>query len=185
MKNQKDQNPIFDIRISIGGYTLLEILVVLAVTAILTSFIFSYSTTAREQVILSIERAKILQQILRAKSLSISTFNNPDVPCAWGVHLDYGAQTYALASYSTSTCGGIADVSSITAISQNFPLDPAVIYAAGANRVEDILFIPPDPTVLLFVNGNTTTSQGFVYISAANGSATSAISVSDLGQISY
>lgn len=86
------------------GYTLIELLIVLAISAMLVAIAVSYTGAARSQTALSVESAGIANTIFEAKNLSLATYgtlsegNSPKV-CGYGVSVDYRNNTYSLFEY--------------------------------------------------------------------------------------
>lgn len=100
---------------NLGGFTISEMLVVIGVTVSLTSIVFVLGNPARQQVALSVEQARFSQIILRAKSLAVATFNQPPIPCGYGVAVDYANNKYSIFSYEKyigrkRDCANIGDV---------------------------------------------------------------------------
>ncbi len=185
------------------GFTLIEIIIVIAITTLLSGIIITYTSTGRSQVSLYVEEAKVAQTILRAKALSIATYTQSDptlpVTCGYGFHMDYtsGAQTYSIFRYSLpsgSSCAGI----------QNAPLDPTAMtfiktenlnpvlkfvqdITPNSASVDDVLFVPPGPRAYIWTEGGTdgTNPQGVVYMNTKNGSANVNIYINYGGQISF
>ncbi len=94
-------------------------IVVIGVTVVLTSIVFVFGNPARQQVALSVEQARLSQIILRAKSLAVATFNQPPVPCGYGVAIDYDNNKYSIFSYEKydgrkRDCRTIGDVLATT-----------------------------------------------------------------------
>src|SRR3989344_3199887 len=81
------------------AFTLIEILVVISVITMLSAFVLTYNATSRNQVALRIEQAELVQTISRAKSLALATYNKPEVPCGYGVYINYSENNYAIFSY--------------------------------------------------------------------------------------
>jgi prepilin-type N-terminal cleavage/methylation domain-containing protein len=175
----------FHIPHSRRGYTIIELLVVVAITALLAGFVFSIGGNGRQQLTLMVERAKIAQVIFRARSLAISTYNQPVPPCAYGVHFDYGHGTYALNSYTGTPCSSISNVSGVSTPVETYKLGAGVVYGTGSSPLSDILFFPPDPATLVFINAGATSSEASVYLSTSDGSGGSSIDVSSAGQITF
>ncbi len=92
-------NSKFSILYSVRGFTISEMIVVIGVSVVLTSIVFVFGNPARQQVALSVEQARLSQIILRAKSLAVATFNQPPVPCGYGVAVDYTNNKYSIFSY--------------------------------------------------------------------------------------
>src|SRR3989344_4017655 len=167
----------FIIHHSRKGFTLIELLVVIGITVMLSSALISYNHTSRQQLSLYAEEAKLTQMIFRAKSLALGSYvqsSNPNV-CGYGVHVDYAAMNYTLFSYGAgiSNCQKISsvDVSLENKIS-TFNLGNNVKLVGslqGVIRLDDILFVSPDPLVLLNSGG----------IIVKNGSAAGTIQTQD------
>lgn len=147
----------------------------------------TYTSTSRDQVALYVEEAKLAQNISRAKSLAIATFNRPEVPCGYGVGIDYDAATYSLFSYN------VADCSTITALNpgnkeavSSFDLPPNVRFATpGSESIEDVLFLPPEPRTWIWHAGAISTStRGAIVLETAAGT-TVTIEVGVGGQITF
>lgn len=178
-----------------SGFTLVELLVVIGITALLAGLLVLYGSTGRQQTILSIESTKISQLISRAKTLSISTYEDPSSPCGYGVRVDYSARTYALTSYKVSPdCKSVASSSQSISIqsteTQNtFSLPAGVTFNSDPslqNKIQDVFFVPPDPKTVISVGGGLLRDiTGYIYLTTADGSATRRISVNASGQITY
>ena len=56
------------------GFTVVELLIIISVSALLMSMVIFYSRGGEKQIILIREQAKIVNTILRSKSLAIQTF---------------------------------------------------------------------------------------------------------------
>lgn len=179
----------------ISGFTIVEILVVLAITALLSSFIITYTGTGRAQVALYVEEAKLSQTILRAKSLAISTYNTPTVPCGYGLHVDYLARTYAIFSYkpTLSSCAAITeidpnDIDAYQQIGDAFPLAPELNFVSdpGTRYLDTVFFTPPNPRTYLWVEGSADadmSDSGKIYVATKNNSLKSTIEVTSSGQV--
>jgi prepilin-type N-terminal cleavage/methylation domain-containing protein len=168
------------------GYTIIELLVVVAITALLASFVFTFGKGGRQQIALMVERAKIAQVIFRARSLAISTYNQPSPPCAYGVHFDYGGGTYTLNSYLFSPCSGITNVTGISTPLETYTLGTGLVYGtAGSSPLSDVLFFPPDPATLVFTNAGVTSTDASVYLSTTDGTGAANIDVTSAGEVTF
>ncbi len=165
------------------GFTLIEILIVLAITAVLSSLAIVYTHVGQNQISLSIEESKIAQLILEAKELSIATYGSNSATCAYGVAFHYDAvsaasSTYSLFAYNaavTSTqynnrpiCPSLASTSAAivqTAV-QPYQSESWQVHTAqgvalingsstASDTIQDILFYPPDPCTLISTDGKT------------------------------
>ncbi|MEK7212602.1 MAG: type II secretion system protein [Patescibacteria group bacterium] len=179
-----------------NGFTVIELLVVIGVVILLLGCLILYGSVSRNQVALYIEEAKIAQIILRSKALSISTFGNPNVPCGYGVQINPAAKTYSLFSYDVPDCGAISNIDINdpnkykTVQSSNLPKGVAFqsCPAGGTERLDYVLFMPPDPKTLVWVDGYPTPSaagSGKIYLATADCSANIVVTVSTAGQVSF
>jgi prepilin-type N-terminal cleavage/methylation domain-containing protein len=206
------------------GFTLIEILIVLAITAVLSSLAIVYTHVGQNQISLSIEESKIAQLILEAKELSVATYGSNSATCAYGVAFNYASSTvestYSLFAYNAATtsreygdrpiCPSLASTSIAidhgaiqTYQSGSWQVHTAqgVMLVNGtstaSDTIQDILFYPPDPCMLVSTDGNTFQSicdntfpynnpppAAYVYLSTVDGSMSRTITVNPAGQVS-
>ena len=172
---------------------MVELLVTVAVTALMASLIIVYGSASRQQVTLSIETAKLGQIISQAKSMSISTYNQTPAPCGYGVHIDYNAQKYYLGSYQVlpdckSVVSGAAFQMGWTVVLKSYALAAEVrfSYLTATNSVDDVFFVPPDPKTVTSVSGLLSTqASGNVFLVTKDGAVTKKISINPVGQINF
>jgi prepilin-type N-terminal cleavage/methylation domain-containing protein len=164
------------------GFTLIEILIVLAITALLSGLAIVYTHVGQNQISLSIEESKVAQLILEAKELSIATYGTNSDTCAYGVAFDYAnpaaSSTYSLFAYNaaatSSLYGGRPICPSIASTSAAIDTNAIQQYQSGSWRVHTtqgvklvndgaasdtvqyVLFYPPDPCMLVSLAGQTT-----------------------------
>ena len=171
------------------GFTLIEIIVVVAIVTFLSGYLLVYTGRSRSQITLSIEQSKLIQIIARSKALAISTYSNPRAPCGYGVRMRYGENAYALYRYDSDDCGGISSVDTASAgyaEFQTFLLPQGIVFVDGEARIETALFVPPDPTVFLWSDGGILlSSSGNIYLETKDGSARASVSMNPGGQISF
>ena len=170
-----------------AGFTLIEILVVLGVMAVVSASMITYGSSSRQQIALATETAKLTQLILRAKSLTISTYSASANVCGYGMELDYAANRYNLVSYVLNNCDNPNTITARNVI-ETFRLSNSVVLAVGVgNNMRDIIFLPPDPLVYASdLNGDSVTARGgTVLLNTVNGMGSKVISVSSLGQVSF
>ncbi|MEK7608824.1 MAG: prepilin-type N-terminal cleavage/methylation domain-containing protein [Patescibacteria group bacterium] len=170
------------------GFTLIETLIVIAITALLSSFVLTYTSTSREQVALYIEQSKLSQTVLRAKSLTLSTYNQPTIPCGYGVSIDAPTNTYTLFSYGTAPCGSIASIDpSLVFVVKTNALSSQIRIANRPESVQYILFSPPDPKTTIWREGGgtSTSSDGMIVIEGRSGKQAIGVGVNFAGQVSF
>lgn len=187
-------NSLFKIHNSRNGFTLIELVVVLGITALLSSILISYNHTSRQQISLYVDQMKFIQTIFRAKSLALS----PSIQsansgiCGYGVHVDYQAMNYSLFSCNVpqgTNCQGINSISvcSQTRISiSDADSNVNFISQSGTPRLDDVLFIPPDPITLVSSGGAVVADRASVIVQTRDSSLSSApISVNSAGLIDF
>ena len=161
------------------GFTLIEILVVLAITAVLSRLAIVYTHVGQNQISLSIEESKVAQLILEAEELSIATYSSNSATCAYGVAFNYTSSTYSLFAYNaaatSSEYGGKAICPSLASTSVAFDTDDFQQYQSGSwqvhtaqgvmlaspadpsasDTIQYVLFYPPNPCTLISTDGQT------------------------------
>ncbi len=178
-----------------SGFTLVEVMVVLAVTAMLSTLILVYNASTRETLRLFTEKARVAQLILRAKSLALSTYTEGGVTrCGYGVRLNRSAGTYDLVSYSPPSCAVRdridTDVATFETVQlSSFTLPPTLEFENknDGHDVSYIMFIPPDPAVLIGLEDGSLVSNGSGNIAMKiKGQKTDAIvKINAAGQVTF
>jgi prepilin-type N-terminal cleavage/methylation domain-containing protein len=161
------------------GFTLIEILIVLAITAVLSSLAIVYTHVGQNQISLSIEESKVAQLILEAKELSIATYSSNSATCAYGVAFNYASSSYSLFAYNaaatSSEYGGRQICPSLASTSVMFDTDAVQPYQSGSwqvhtapgvvldgsggaasDTIQYVLFYPPNPCVMVNLVQQTT-----------------------------
>ena len=108
-----------------AGFTLIEMLVVIGITTLLSVVAIGYSKAGQNEVALTVETSKVAELILQAKALAINTYGGTSDGntriCAFGVHFEVADQTnvtYSLFAYgvdrkSQSHCPSVASTTAI------------------------------------------------------------------------
>jgi len=179
----------------VRGFTIVEVLVAVAITSLLASILILYSGTSRAQVTLMVERAKVVQVVLRAKSLAIETYASRPGLCGYGVRL-LNQTTYQLISYAsplgTAGCAGIVSINDGNAqVLDTFVLTTGLSFGIGPSALEwskndAIFFLPPDPKSLIWIGGikQGDAASGVIYLKSSDG-AIIKVTVGAGGQVSY
>ena len=187
-----------------SAFTLIEVLVVIAITALLAGLILSYSSASRDRIALSVQQAKLAQTIVKAKSLTVSTYNDPVIPCGYGIHINYPnvdlpdeavPNTYTVFSYDLPA---LSDCKKITELDSDFETKvltesiPANLTFGDLNdlnsddAITDILFLPPNPDTWIWLYGGSGTStSGRIPLKSKSGEFSVDVLVSSAGQISF
>ena len=172
-----------------GGFTLVEMMIVVSIIVILSAILIGYSGQSSKQLLLTSTEAKILSLISRAKFLSIETFFagasgvGPQI-CAYGVKVDRNAQEIFIFQDRASECPANDRYDSDNDLKldgevNKIVLDSAVVRVTDETSLSDLVFIPPDPDIEIN-DGQTSAS---VIVELADGSGDFTITVNNVGQI--
>jgi prepilin-type N-terminal cleavage/methylation domain-containing protein len=136
------------------GFTLLEMLVTLAIISIITSIVIFNIGLERQNAAL-FRSAQILSSNLRrvqSYALSSKTFKTQGVPCGWGVHFNgVGSINYIIFADMalTQDCSN-RDFVRATDGSEDFEtvnLESGITLSSLSNNLSDVVFTPPEPKV--------------------------------------
>ena len=173
----------------------MEILVVVSVIAVISSFAISYGKLGQRQIALYIEEQKIAEMIFRAKSLAVATYQNPDKPksCGYGLEINYQGGAYSMFSYVPSTQP--PDCSAITRIQSDYRVEITsskigqgiVLKNDSQDSMYAVLFVPPAPRTLISnsIEGDLSSAPAKIYLETIDGSARADITVNLAGQIDF
>ena len=179
------------------GFTLIELMIVIAITVLLSSFLVLYGSKTNEQITLSVEQAKLGQIILRAKTMALAEVTtSSSLPCGYGIHMDYNNNTYSLFRYiDQSGPKGCSQIKPINPNGQNYEevfsatLNPGVHFVRGSNPSDlyDLLFVPPVPKTLVWncPGCGVTSTLGVITFVTRSNSASATVSISDASQVSF
>lgn len=149
------------------GFSLIEMLVVMSITLLLSAILIGYTRGAGRQLVLISGQAKIVNLISRTKSLSVATFldeqglrTDPSAPkiCGYGVHVDKGAGQVFIFRDLAVDCSAddpmrryVFDDKDVklTSTLDTFSVPEATVQFGDDTTLTDVLFIPPDPTVVV------------------------------------
>ena len=169
-----------------GGFTLVEMIVVLAIIIVITGIVTFNISTERQNSALLRSAQKLSLDLRRAQSFALSskTYKTAGVPCGWGVHFnEAGSTSYTIFAdlASAQDCSN-RDFKMASDGSENFEivnLESGITVNSLSNNLSDVVFTPPDPMV------NFTPNQTSVSIVLVNkNGATRAININKTGFIS-
>jgi len=169
-----------------GGFTLVEMIVVLAIIIVITGIVTFNISTERQNSALLRSAQKLSLDLRRTQSFALSskTYKTAGVPCGWGVHFnEAGSTSYTIFAdlASAQDCSN-RDFKMASDGSENFEivnLESGITVNSLSNNLSDVVFTPPDPMV------NFTPNQTSVSIVLVNkNGATRAININKTGFIS-
>lgn len=159
------------------GFTLIEIIVVIAISAMLSVIAITYTSIERNQIALTVEASKIAGTILRAKELSITTYANSTSTCAYGASFNLAQNTYSIFAFNpdpakyggagsippcpsvaSTTAAGISsstETASYSSASWNVAVANGVRIQSGGqgDDLAFVIFYPPAPAVIISRDG--------------------------------
>lgn len=162
------------------GFTVLEMLVVISIVILLSSVLILYSRTGENQIVLFRDQSRLITGLNRAKSLSVQAFNAPDLSCAFGVHFSKTENAFLIFRDLATNCRDADHVySDAGEIFENYPLSSRIQF--GETTLTDIVFIPPDPVILIDNDFNKT--EAMITLETLNGNASLTVRVNNAGQV--
>ncbi len=176
------------------GFTLVETMVAIAITLVLSTIVLSYNRSSEKQIVLFRDQAIIIGILNRAKALAIEKFNSDPNVCAFGVHFDedlstfilfqdlnmravsepiFGCRDYTLGVFNTNFKydGG-------SELFETFSLDPRLRFDSLPPNGLDVVFIPPEISVT-----STELLPITITVKIKDGSASVPITIGEGGQI--
>jgi prepilin-type N-terminal cleavage/methylation domain-containing protein len=214
IKSKREFSPSRDTRVVSGesAFTLIELLIVVLISAMLSAVVITYSGVGRDEVSLSVESAAVAQTVLHAKSLAVAAYSTAaSHACAFGVAFNGAANTYSVVKYDlpagSQNCPSVASLESsgimgsaltqYTANEWDIPLTNGVslsVSSDATNSLTFVLFYPPDPKTLISLSecspGVDSCRYNFVNTPAVVdlktvGGTTQAITVDTGGQVTF
>jgi type II secretory pathway pseudopilin PulG len=157
------------------GFTLVEILVTISLIIIFTVTALGFNRTSDQQIALFREQGKVINEIYKARSLAVTTFNRTSqsegVPCGYGIHIESPDQLIIFedfpAGLANSECeqytqvvpglygegtDKVFEVANLNGVSMSFCAGGGQEPCRDSGPIDplnpvDILFVPPNPTV--------------------------------------
>lgn len=164
------------------GFTFIEILITLGVLTMLTSVLLLYGRVGERNVTLTREKAKVISQLLRAKSSSINAIITDEPICGYGIHFE--EQKYILFQDRGGDCQGSDFSYTATDPEESvaeFNLPLGIHFSAMT--VRDIFFMPPDPRI--FFDGRMAQfEEARLTLAVSDNSSSVNIKITSAGQIS-
>lgn len=141
------------------GFTLIEMLVVLAIIIIITGIVIFNIGAERQNSALLRSAQKLSLDLRRAQSFALSSkvFKTSGVPCGWGAHFNgVGSDSYVIFA-DLAVNQNCSDRDFIRAVngSEDFEtinLESGITVSSLSSGLSDIVFTPPDPIITLSPN---------------------------------
>lgn len=135
----------------VKGFTLIEMLVVLAIIVIITGIVVFNIGTERQNSALLRSAQKLSQDLRRAQSFTLSSkvFKTSGVPCGWGAHFNgIGSSSYVIfADLAVNQNCSDRDFIRAANGSEDFEtvnLESGITVSSLSGGLSDIIFTPPD-----------------------------------------
>ena len=165
------------------GFTMIELLVVVGVIVLLSSFVIAYSRTGERQITLFKEQASLVSLLTRARSLSISAFSDAVVPCDYGVNFSDSGTAILFREYSPSNDPRCLDANRVYNLEdekiEEMTLDSTIVFSELG--LLNVVFIPPEPQVV--IDNDKNKYEAFIRIKTIDGTNEKVIKITNAGQI--
>lgn len=144
------------------GFTVVEMLVVLSIIGTITGIvIFNVGSQQRNSALLrSAQNLSLNLRRVENFALSSKIFKTSGVPCGWGIHFNgVGSTSYIIFADKamnvncsdrdfTRAADGSEDF-------ENIKLDPQITISSLGDGLSDVIFSPPEPSVVFVPNQTT------------------------------
>lgn len=147
------------------AFTLIEMVIAVSMIVILSGVILGYTNVSRKHVELANNEAKLLGLLFNAKALGTSFVLEAPAgkqACAYGVHVNTASRIAFIFQDLMPAADNCEDSDNVFTAGEALPesinsfhVSDLLEFGPGTD-LEDIIFIPPDPTVI--INGDPTSS---------------------------
>ena len=130
-----------------SGFTVVEMLVVLGITAALSGLFVGYGVNLKDQIALFRDEAQVIQTLFKTKTFSIQVRKNEEggTFCAYGFHIDNSREYFVYGKNDCSTTYEWRE-SFDEKIGQTQRVDGRVDLNIAGGSI-DLVFIPPIPKI--------------------------------------
>ena len=196
MLKPRDRN-----RSYVSGFSLIEMLVVMSITLVLSAILIGYARESGRQMLLISSQAKVVNIISRAKSLSVATLIDENgLPadaslkiCGYGVHVDRELGQVFIFRDLAVDCSAddptrryVFDDKDVKLIStlDVFSVPDTTIQFGDDTTLTDVLFIPPDPTIVVNANADPFPQSAKITLQSKDKALSVVIKIDNAGKIS-
>jgi len=128
------------------GFTLIEMITVLGVTALLSGLLLVYSRQGENFSLVLRARTKVISDINRAKNLAIATKDwNGQQTCGYGVYFNKNKNEYIIFADTSDDCEKSNHSYNANNNVEIIPLPDKFEYISS--NINQVFFLPPDPTI--------------------------------------
>lgn len=177
------------LKIKEKGFTIVEMLVIIGILLLLSGVLIVYSRSGETASTIIRQAAKMVADINRAKSLSITatvfeTEGGDEInPCGYGVYFDNISQPnqYIIFADLSSDCQASQHLRPVDG-SADIAVEPVTTgLSITSKNIDQVFFLAPDPTV--FFQGLEEDTNAKITIGASSGASVS-VKINKTGQVS-
>ena len=167
------------------GFTIIEILVVFGIMVMLSGVLILYSNSSKNLIALFREQAKVISIISKAKSFALQTYIENGSACGYGTHIDLEKNTIIFFRDLAEKCADSDNVytpdANSSEIMEQIALSDQV--RLKSSTATDVLFIPPDPRVVITQGQDSSLDKMDIILETADGNTQAKIRLNSSGQI--
>ena len=186
-----------------SGFTLIEMLIVVAISAMLASMAIGYGGVERDQTELAVEKAKVAEFFLQARSLALATYRINGAStnaCGYGVLIDDSQSppnTYSIFAYTPVAAGSCPSEGDVTYNSQNSLINNEAKNTDGTWQVHPqggitisspasmVFFFPPNPDTFIYDTNGNPLDEASVTLTTPDNKASATVFVNSAGQVNF
>jgi len=175
-----------------AGFTYLEMLIVISIIILFSTFIISYNHISERQLIIIKDQARVVSALQKAKANALATFSDTGISCGFGVHFSTSSVPNQMIIFkNTPQATGTNTLPLCLSMDHSYQplilsstteviyLDPDIRF--GNVSSSDIFFVPPDP--IIFIDNSSSTPAASIEIVTIDGLAAKSVKVNNFGQI--
>lgn len=169
------------------GFTLIEVIVTLAVMSVLSSLLIVYTRSSELQIKILKDKATFIGALYRARSLALNTFQSEGVDCGYGIYVP-DERHYVV----WRDLGGSDGCKSANKkydepqeiLEEAHELTSGVTFRNFGEQdfLRSLLFIPPDPSIIT-VPEKSSGGQFRLIMGSKDGQSIATVGVNGFGQV--
>ena len=146
------------------GFTVVEMLVILSIIGIITGIVIFDVGSQRRNLALLRSAQNLSLNLRRVENFALSskTFRTSGVPCGWGVHFNGAGSTNYIIFADKAVNADCSDRDFARAADgsedlENINIDLQITFSSLSGGLSDVIFSPPEPSVVFAPNQTTAT----------------------------